>query len=253
MDEKLDLDALERMHAATTKDWSVKGGRIGAVVLGGPVQMFTNGSAQQQIAMFCGTNTTDEVERDANAAFAVAAHAALPNLIARIRELEASAESLASTLSNVDKAVRETLGIDPDADDALPELVADWLESRRASAAMGQVPEGWAWMRHPTRNGGEPIPVKIVNSPDDGSKWFIPFDEDACEFEWAERDEEWEILAVPPATGADDATRLEWLMLKTCVDDLGIEMPFGIDQPEYFKRFRAAIDAALRASKEADE
>ncbi|NSX18130.1 hypothetical protein HTY52_28920 [Cupriavidus taiwanensis] len=82
------------------------------------------------------------------------------------------------------------------------------IRELEASAAMGQVPEGWAWMRHPTRNGGEPIPVKIVNSPDDGSKWFIPFDEDACEFEWAERDEEWEILAVPPAR---DAERYRWL------------------------------------------
>lgn len=110
--------------------------------------------------------------------------------------------------------------------------IAAW--NLRASAAMGQVPEGWAWMRHPTRNGGEPIPVKIVNSPDDGSKWFIPFDENACEFEWAERDEEWEILATPPATSADDAKRSE---------DMGAILYEDVIDAA---RYRALRDTAIR-------
>ncbi|UIF90914.1 hypothetical protein [Cupriavidus sp. UYPR2.512] len=53
-------------------------------------------------------------------------------LIARIRELESACDSLASTLTNVDVAVRDILGISQTADDALPELVADWMENRAA-------------------------------------------------------------------------------------------------------------------------
>ncbi|SCU75587.1 hypothetical protein CNECB9_2370161 [Cupriavidus necator] len=49
-------------------------------------------------------------------------------MVTRIRDLERAFYSMASTIENMDKAVRETLGIDPDADDALPELVADWME-----------------------------------------------------------------------------------------------------------------------------
>ncbi|CAG2132163.1 hypothetical protein [Cupriavidus numazuensis] len=48
----------------------------------------------------------------------------------RIQELERVCGSMASTIENMDKAVRATLGIDPDADDSLPELVADWMEDR---------------------------------------------------------------------------------------------------------------------------
>lgn len=68
-------------------------------------------------------------------------------LIARIRELESGIDSLASTLANVDKAVRETLGIDLDADDALPELVADWMKERAQHAVEAQVKAAWdeAW------------------------------------------------------------------------------------------------------------
>lgn len=56
--------------------------------------------------------------------------------------------------------------------------------------------EGWLWMTHPDRNDGEPIPVKLVH--ENGEWWYIPFDEDAIEFSWADRDEDWTIV---PAAG----------------------------------------------------
>ena len=74
------------------------------------------------------------------------------SLIARIRELESGIDSLASTLANVDKAVRETLGIDLDADDALPELVAGWMEERAQHAGEAE-PVAWMtpsdWAKEP--------------------------------------------------------------------------------------------------------
>ncbi len=56
--------------------------------------------------------------------------------------------------------------------------------------------EGWLWMTHPDRNDGEPIPVKLVH--ENGEWWYIPFDTDAIEFSWADRDEHWTIV---PAAG----------------------------------------------------
>jgi hypothetical protein len=102
MSEKLDLDALQRLHEATSKDWSIPNARVGSVVVGGPMQTFTNGTAQQQIAMFCGNDATDEQQRDANAAFAVALHAAFPALIARIRDLESRASNAGGAVGTVD-------------------------------------------------------------------------------------------------------------------------------------------------------
>jgi hypothetical protein len=62
----------------------------------------------------------------------------------------------------------------------------------------------WLWMTHPTRNNGKPIPVRIVTA-EDSSKWFIPFDEDGCEFEWSERDEDWRVMAASPANHSGDS------------------------------------------------
>jgi hypothetical protein len=47
----------------------------------------------------------------------------------RLRELEESCDSMACTIENMHKSVCATLGIDPKADDSLPNLVADWLEA----------------------------------------------------------------------------------------------------------------------------
>ena len=57
-------------------------------------------------------------------------------MLDRIRDLDRACDSMASTIENMDKAVRETLGIDPDADDALPNLVADWMEGRAQQSAV---------------------------------------------------------------------------------------------------------------------
>ncbi|WP_152567213.1 hypothetical protein [Cupriavidus metallidurans] len=121
------------MHAATTKDWVVKGGRIGAVVLGGPVLTFTNGSAQQQIAMFCGTDSTDEAQRDANAAFAVAMHQAFPDLIAYARSLSAELAQMRGAAA-----------------DARSNGFKDCIDAIRGAIALGQqnenVPPSGHWL-----------------------------------------------------------------------------------------------------------
>lgn len=71
----------------------------------------------------------------------------------------------------------------------------------------------WLWMTHPTRNEGKPIPVRIITD-DEGYKWFIPFEEEGCEFEWSERDEDWRIVpaasqpAQPQADPSGEVLRL---------------------------------------------
>lgn len=125
MAEKLDLDALERLHEATSKDWSIPNARVGSVVVGGPMQTFTNGTAQQQIAMFCGNDATDEQQRDANAAFVVALHAVFPAMIARIRALESRA-------SNAGGAVYQALHVDTCTwEDVTAEYYTERLPSNR--------------------------------------------------------------------------------------------------------------------------
>lgn len=77
-------------------------------------------------------------------------------LVSRIRALESGVDSLASTLANVDKAVRETLGIDLEADDALPNLVADWMESRVSQPGSGE----WRPIETAPKDGTEIILAK---------------------------------------------------------------------------------------------
>jgi hypothetical protein len=61
---------------------------------------------------------------------------------------------------------------------------------------------GWCWMTHPSRNDGNAIPVKMQIV--DGVRYYYPFDPtDATDFEWDQRDDEWEIVS--PATADSDA------------------------------------------------
>ncbi|WP_222104613.1 hypothetical protein [Cupriavidus campinensis] len=46
-----------------------------------------------------------------------------------------------------------------------------------------------------------------------------------------------------------EADRLDWLMMQCNVDDMGIDMPYSIERPEYLQRFRQAIDERVRAER----
>lgn len=55
---------------------------------------------------------------------------------------------------------------------------------------------GWCWMCHPSNNDGNAVPVKMETI--DGVRYYKPLDPtDATEFEWDERDSEWEVIAGP--------------------------------------------------------
>lgn len=55
---------------------------------------------------------------------------------------------------------------------------------------------GWKWMAHPSRNGGQPIPVQIFE--EDGVTYYRPFDTESTEFEWSEKDEDWCVITQQP-------------------------------------------------------
>jgi hypothetical protein len=56
-------------------------------------------------------------------------------------------------------------------------------------------PTGWRWMTHPDRNDGKPMPVRVYKA--DGTTFYQPFNFDAVDFEWSERDSDWKD-AKPP-------------------------------------------------------
>ena len=90
---------------------------------------------------------------------------------------------------------------------ACPEVECwDAMLDAAPMVAPSQVPDGWLWMTHPDRNDGHPIPVRLVRDEDDDSLWYVPFDETACEFEWSERDPDWQVVShAQPAALANTA------------------------------------------------
>jgi hypothetical protein len=63
---------------------------------------------------------------------------------------------------------------------------------------------GWCWMAHPHWNNGNAIPVKMHAA--NGVRYYVPLDpESESDFEWDERDDEWEMVSSPLAFSAIDA------------------------------------------------
>lgn len=60
--------------------------------------------------------------------------------------------------------------------------------------------DGFIWMTHPSRFGGKPIPVRTF--VEDGTRYYVPFEDSATDFEWDERDDEWKLVAAPVASRA---------------------------------------------------
>jgi hypothetical protein len=70
-----DHSELQRLaEAATPGPWNVANNRYGGVIRGGPVQEFTNGSAQSQIVMCCGAEWMEPGQLERNAEFIAAAN-----------------------------------------------------------------------------------------------------------------------------------------------------------------------------------
>ncbi|MCU9528757.1 ead/Ea22-like family protein [Pseudomonas mosselii] len=85
--DKQKLKALA--EAATQGDWNLHERRLGAVVYGGPIQHWVNGSGQSQIAMMTGADWMRDGESEANAEFIAAANpATVLALLAEIERLE---------------------------------------------------------------------------------------------------------------------------------------------------------------------
>lgn len=59
--------------------------------------------------------------------------------------------------------------------------------------------DGWMWMMNPTRNNGEPIPVRVFVV--DGVSMYQPFEDEAVDFEWAERSDDWQVCPAPCTRG----------------------------------------------------
>lgn len=68
-----------------------------------------------------------------------------------------------------------------------------------AAAQGGQQPDlpedGFVWMTHPSRFDGKPFPVWTYI--DHGTRFYVPFDERACEFAWSDRGKSWQVVAAP--------------------------------------------------------
>lgn len=65
----------------------------------------------------------------------------------------------------------------------------------------------WRWMRHPTWNYGEPIPVQVWREASTGVVYYRPFDCRAQDFEWDLRSSDWkEIVPAPQSPAVDGAT-----------------------------------------------
>ncbi|SCU94472.1 conserved hypothetical protein [Cupriavidus necator] len=110
------------------------------------------------------------------------------------------------------------------------------LSASELKAAMGfespsQVQGGWLWMTHPDRNNGEPIPVQLVRDEDDGSLWYVPFDETACEFEWSERDPDWQVVSPVPAAASAETEQPDYesAFRPACADMGAIITLLGFD------------------------
>ena len=106
----------------------------------------------------------------------------------RHQQTECGNDWVTSAMSTVRLAVAQDLG-----------CVAVVLASSNAKKQPTAAREGWKWMCHPSRNEGNPIPVRMFNN--DGVEYYQPFDLDATEFEWNERDAEW-VEHFSPATPA---------------------------------------------------
>ena len=55
--------------------------------------------------------------------------------------------------------------------------------------------DGWKWMTHPSRNDGQPIPVRVFT--EDGTTYYQPWEKNTCEYEWDKRSEGWREVAAP--------------------------------------------------------
>lgn len=66
---------------------------------------------------------------------------------------------------------------------------------------------GWCWMRHPSRNIGNAIPVFMYEA--EGVRYYVPLDpSEGGELVWDERDDEWEMIVPPMASSLIDAAPL---------------------------------------------
>ena len=67
---------------------------------------------------------------------------------------------------------------------------------------------GWCWMTHPSRNDGNPIPVKMVFEK--GTRWYLPCDpDDVTEFEWDLMDDKWKMVFGPMASPEQEIAALK--------------------------------------------
>lgn len=103
------------------------------------------------------------------------------------------------------------------ADDALGQIIAvvdPWpLDGEPQLPVIPVGWEGsWRWMRHPTWNYGEPIPVQVWREASTGVVYYRPFDCRAQDFEWELRNSDWEEIAPAPQSPAVDGATLAGLV-----------------------------------------
>lgn len=105
------------------------------------------------------------------------------------------------------------------------------------------VPEGWIFMRHPSRFNGQWIPARVWEK--DGVKLYMPWEENGCDLEWDKRCEKWEEFAAPAspsvATERDAVDAKRYRKVKSMPEEMAM---FWITA---YKRDDAAIDAAIEA------
>jgi hypothetical protein len=74
---------------------------------------------------------------------------------------------------------------------------------------------GWCWMTHPSRNGGQPIPV--LCSTDADGNWYEPLQPEGEGFQlrWEERSCSWRVVPAPEGSVASDDERVAFLLNAT--------------------------------------
>lgn len=130
---------------ATPGPWEVANKRYGGVIRGGPVQDFTNGSAQSQIVMCCGAEWMEPDQLEQNAEFIAAANPAA--VLALIADLERHQRMLLAACMDMG-AIGSALGADMNSDgEELLSLVVDMqgeLEEAQADLAKEKtISKGW--------------------------------------------------------------------------------------------------------------
>jgi hypothetical protein len=103
--------------------------------------------------------------------------------------------------------------------------LAEAYRATQPEPAAQAAPDGWKWMRHPTRLGGKPIPVRFLTHSD-GTREYQPFDDKATTFEVERMGNDWQepaAQAAQPVAWADDAknwgsalNEAGWTFIETC-------------------------------------